>query len=68
MTGGGDHVPARSYYKRGPVMSKGLIIALLLLSSLAFSAEPRYDVPIGDSPSMGPENAPITIIEFIDFQ
>ena len=28
----------------------------------------RYDVPTGDNPSMGPANAPITIIEFSDYQ
>ena len=28
----------------------------------------RYDVPIDDDPILGPENAPITIIEFSDFE
>jgi len=28
----------------------------------------RYDVPAGDNPSLGPANAPITIIEFGDYQ
>lgn len=28
----------------------------------------RYDVPVDDDPVLGPENAPITIIEFSDFQ
>jgi len=28
----------------------------------------RYDVPTGDNPSLGPANAPITIIEFSDYQ
>jgi hypothetical protein len=31
-------------------------------------AADRHDVPIGDCPSLGPENAPVTIIEFIDYQ
>jgi len=47
-----------------------LAISMFLLLSLtpAFSADKRVTVPIGDSPSMGPENAPVTIVEFIDFQ
>lgn len=28
----------------------------------------RYDVPIDDDPTLGPANAPITIIEFSDFE
>ena len=43
------------------------IFVLLLLAGTAL-AEERTEVPIGDSPSMGPTNAPVTIIEFIDFQ
>ena len=35
---------------------------------MAQAEEKRTDVPIGDSPSMGPADAPVTIIEFIDFQ
>jgi hypothetical protein len=49
---------------------KRLAVAVLLLF-LAVSAaadEKRYSVPIGDSPSMGPADAPVTIIEFLDFQ
>ena len=43
-------------------------VLLLLSGTLAFSADKRVTVPIGDSPSMGPENAPVTLVEFIDFQ
>jgi protein-disulfide isomerase len=28
----------------------------------------RYDVPTGNNPSQGPENAPVTIVEFSDYQ
>lgn len=28
----------------------------------------RYDVPVDDDPILGPENAPITVIEFSDFE
>ncbi len=47
-------------------------IAFVLLSILfaahSIGDEKRFSVPIGDSPSTGPENAPVTIIEFLDFQ
>lgn len=51
------------------MMKKTLIcIVVLLLFGIAQASEKRVDVPIGDSPSLGPDDAPITIIEFIDFQ
>jgi hypothetical protein len=44
------------------------VLLLLLLVGYAAADEKRYSVPINDSPSMGPSNAPVTIIEFLDFQ
>ena len=44
------------------------ICLFLLLGATAFAAGKRTNVPVGDSPSMGPEKAPVTIIEFVDFQ
>jgi protein-disulfide isomerase len=29
---------------------------------------PRYDVPVDDDPALGPQDAPITIIEFSDYE
>ena len=49
-------------------MIKKIVICILLLGGIAQAAEKRTEVPIGDSPTMGPADAPITIIEFIDFQ
>ena len=52
-------------------MNKFLIVTmslLLLISAPVLAADKRTNVPIGDSPSLGPENAPVTIVEFIDFQ
>ena len=52
-----------------PVMKRILIcIVFLLFSGIALAEQKRVDVPVGDSPSMGPADAPVTIIEFIDFQ
>jgi len=46
----------------------GFILLVLVFSSLAIAAEKRYDVPLGNSPQLGPGDAPLTIIEFLDFQ
>ena len=43
------------------------MLALLLAWPVLAAAE-RVEVPLGDSPALGPENAPVTMIEFIDFQ
>jgi hypothetical protein len=45
-----------------------LFLSVLLLFGIAHADEKRTEVPIGDSPAMGPADAPVTIIEFIDFQ
>jgi hypothetical protein len=51
-----------------PMTKKLLFCIFLLLFFGVAQAEERTEVPIGDSPSMGPANAPVTIIEFVDFQ
>lgn len=43
-------------------------LALLFSVSLAVAEEPRAKIPFGDSPSLGPADAPVTIVEFLDFQ
>ncbi len=44
----------------------------VLFSSLSLSTTPaeekRYVVPIDDSPQLGAADAPVTIIEFLDYQ
>jgi len=46
-----------------------LWIALTLLAAVpAGAVDVRYAVPAGDSPSIGPANAPVTMVEFIDYQ
>lgn len=51
-------------------MIKGILscILALLLCTMSQAEEKRFEVPIGDSPALGPVDAPVTIIEFIDFQ
>lgn len=49
---------------------------LILLAALAFPAvagaqgtgEKRYQIPLENSPSYGPADAPVTVFEFLDFQ
>jgi len=43
-------------------------VMIVMIGVHAVAADKRTNVPIGDSPSLGPANAPVTIIEFIDFQ
>jgi protein-disulfide isomerase len=46
-----------------------LWISLALLAAVpAGAVDVRYAVPAGDSPSIGPANAPVTIVEFLDYQ
>jgi protein-disulfide isomerase len=46
-----------------------LWLALTLIAAVpAGAAEIRYAVPAGDSPSIGNANAPVTIVEFLDYQ
>jgi len=46
-----------------------LWLALALLAAVpARAADVRYGVPAGDSPSIGSANAPVTIVEFLDYQ
>ncbi|MDA8178066.1 MAG: hypothetical protein M0T69_00780 [Deltaproteobacteria bacterium] len=45
-----------------------LMVLTLLFAVPAGAAEVRYAVPAGDSPSIGPANAPVTIVEFLDYQ
>ncbi len=51
------------------MMKRLLIIAILVIAaSVSFAEDKRYDVTLGDSPALGPAGAPVTIIEFLDFQ
>lgn len=44
------------------------VIAFLVMGTAASGAQKRYDAPTGDSPQRGPANAPVTIVEFLDYQ
>lgn len=44
------------------------VFIILFILSHTFAAEQRYNLPVENSPYIGAENAPVTIIEFIDYQ
>jgi len=55
--------------KKGKTMKKLLVLIILLFTaSVSFAQDKRYEVPVGDSPGYGQANAPVTMIEFIDYQ
>jgi hypothetical protein len=45
-----------------------LVVLFIQIACLASAQERRFTVPIDSSPSLGSADAPVTIVEFIDFQ
>jgi hypothetical protein len=48
-----------------------VLIAALALPAVCGAQgaeEKRYQIPLENSPSIGPADAPVTIFEFLDFQ
>jgi hypothetical protein len=48
-----------------------LLIAVLAAPAVAEAQgteEKRYQIPLENSPSIGPADAPVTVFEFLDFQ
>lgn len=41
---------------------------MIFIVSQVHATEPRYNLSVENSPFIGTENAPVTIIEFIDYQ
>lgn len=44
-----------------------ILVAGLLVGTTSVETK-RYNVSLEGSPSLGPQNAPVTIVEFIDYQ
>jgi protein-disulfide isomerase len=49
-----------------PVLFVALVLPVVAVAQ--GSEEKRYQIPLENSPSIGPADAPVTIFEFIDFQ
>ncbi len=48
---------------------KRLLRILMCLAAVALvGASDGVEVPLADSPALGPVDAPVTMIEFLDFQ
>jgi len=45
-----------------------LCLTLLLFTGLPALAKGLVTVPLGDAPTRGPADAPVVMVEFIDFQ
>ncbi|MBI4709803.1 MAG: hypothetical protein HY759_01645 [Nitrospirae bacterium] len=45
-----------------------VVFIFLIIIPLSYAEEKRYPVPLEDSPVYGPPDAPVTMIEFLDFQ
>lgn len=43
-------------------------LALPVVAGAQGTGEKRYQIPLEDSPSIGPAKAPVTVVEFLDFQ
>lgn len=50
-------------------MKKILLVLIMgLLFGQASAETKRFTIPVEDSPSQGPQDALVTIVEFIDYQ
>jgi len=54
--------------KRGPVLAVPLLLLAMAAGATAGAADVRYTVPEEGSSSIGPKGAPVTIVEFVDYQ
>lgn len=55
-------------YRRMGILAAALTAGLTAALLQAAFAQTRYSIPLGDSPSIGPKNAPVILVEFLDYQ
>jgi hypothetical protein len=63
----GDKLIKKTWKEYG-MKFKAIAACILLLCSFASAEVQRFNISVGDSPQKGPKDAPVTIIEFLDFQ
>jgi len=56
----------REFMEKGRVLIIVSLVFFFLVSSIKGSE--RLDIPLENSPSFGPMDAPVTIVEFLDYQ
>ena len=64
----GREVPFFFKEKTMKLKAAFLSLILLVICTDIYAEEKRFNIPIGDSPQKGSAEAPVTIVEFIDFQ
>ncbi len=47
---------------------KLFLVIVLVFASYSYGADKHYDIPLEGSPSIGPVDAALTIVEFLDYQ
>ena len=54
--------------KRLVLLAVIAVLALAVFARAQGTEEKRYQIPLENSPSIGPVDAPVTMFEFLDFQ
>jgi hypothetical protein len=68
MAGEPEEESMRKIFIGALACARNALLLLLLVVSSIYAGDRRYDVPVGDSLFLGPKDAPIIMIEFIDYQ